>query len=191
MFAGIFLLLARIRNRLPDRKQFWPVLSTVVFIVFSWTIYRALYQIPSWLYYLTLLDIFPLFAYILGYALLESLLVSAFLAAYCLILPERWMKKYFAAQGFVLAIFLAFLFYLLRSEFAAIQKLATWQMAAILPGLVLFMALLILLLARLMDRFPKLVRWLEGIGNRLTIFGYIYIPFGILGSLVVLIRNLI
>jgi hypothetical protein len=71
-------------NRLPDRGQLLPVFSTVVFIVFTWTIYHALYQVPSWLFYMTLPAILPLLAYILGFALLESLFVTGFLAAYTL-----------------------------------------------------------------------------------------------------------
>jgi hypothetical protein len=183
-------LLSRLLDRLPDRRQFLPVLSTVVFIIFTWTIYHALYQVPSWLFYMTLPGILFLFAYILGFALLESLMISAFLLAYCFFLPARWLKKYFAAEGFLLAILLAFAAYLLRRNFEAIQKLGSWQLAAIPLALFLVIPVAAPLLARFLARFPKLVDWLEMIGNRVTIFSYIYIPLGILGWLVVLVRNI-
>jgi hypothetical protein len=184
-------LLSRLLNRLPDRRQFLPVLSTVVFIVFTWTIYHALYEVPGWLFYMTLPGILLLFAYILSFALSESLMVSAFLAAYCLFLPARWLKKYFAAEGFLLAILITLAAYLLRNEFEKIQKLAAWQLAAIPLALILMIAILAPFMAKILARFPKLADRLEFIGNRLTIFSYIYIPLGILGWLVVLIRNLI
>jgi hypothetical protein len=183
-------LVTWILNRLPDRRQFWPVFSTVIFIVFTWTIYRALYQVPSWLFYMKIPGVLVLLAYILGFALLESLLVSAFLAAYCFFLPERWLRINFAAQGLLLAILLALSAYLLRREFDTIQKLGTWQMAAILPALALLIALVAPLLAMFLSRFPKLVGWLEMLGNRMTVFSYIYIPLGVLGWFVVVIRIL-
>ena len=92
MLQGITALTTYLRNRLPDRKQFLPVLSTVVFIVFSWAIYHAFYQVPGWLFYMTLPGVLALFTYIMGFALIESLMVSAFLAAYCLFLPEHWLR---------------------------------------------------------------------------------------------------
>lgn len=184
-------MIAWILNRLPARKQFWPVLSTVVFIVFTWTIYQALYQVPSWLFYMQVPGVLVLLAYILGFALLESLIISAFLAVYCFILPGNWLRKQFAAEGFLLAIILAVSAYLLRNEFASIQKMSTGQMVATLPALFLLIALLCPLLARILDYFPKLASFFEGIGNRLVVFSYIYIPLGVLGWLVVLIRNLI
>lgn len=180
----------RILNRFPDHKQFWPVLSTIVFIVFSWTIYRALYQVPSWLYYLTLPRIFPLFAYILSYALLESVLVSVLFLVLCFILPGSWYKNNFTAQSFLLVILLSLAAYLLRSEFDKIQKLNTWQIVGIPLALLVMMVLLIPLLAKILARYPRAAGWLELIANRLTIFGYIYIPFGVLGWLVVFTRNL-
>lgn len=182
-------MVAWILDRLPDRRQFWPVLSTVIFIVFTWTIYHALYQVPSWLYYMKITGILVLLAYILGFALLESLLVSAYLAAYCFFLPKRWFRKYFAAQGFLLAVLLTISAYLVRREFDSIQKLETWQMAAIPLAFMLAIALVSPLLAILLERFPKLVGLFEGVGSRLTIFSYFYIPLGITGWLVVLFRN--
>ena len=190
MLQGITALTTYLRNRLPDQKQFLPVLSTVVFIVFSWAIYHAFYQVPGWLFYTTLPGVLVLFAYILGFALIESLMVSAFLAAYCLFLPENWLKRNFAAQGCILAILLALMTYLLRNNFDRIQKLEVWQMAIIPLAIFLGIALVSPLLAILFERFPKLTRIIEGIGERLTIFSYIYIPLGILGWLVVLIRNI-
>jgi hypothetical protein len=191
MIKGTFLLFSRLLHRLPDRKQFLPVLSTVVFIVFTWTIYHALFEVPGWLFYMTLPGIMLLFAYILSFALLESLLVSAFIVAYCLFLPVGWLKKYFAAEGFLLAILLALVAYLMRNEFEKIQKLASWQLAAIPLVFFLMIAMVAPLIAKFLTHFPKLVDWLENIGNRLTIFSYIYVPLGILGWLVVFVRNLI
>jgi hypothetical protein len=186
-----FSLRSTLRNRLPDRRQFIPVLSTIVFIVFTWTIYHALYQVPGWLYYLTLPGILALMAYILGFALFESLLVAALLLAYCFLLPSRWFKENFAAQGFLLSILLTMTAYLLRTGFEKIQKLENWQLAAIPLAIILGIALLAPLLASLLNRIPKLKEWLDIISNRLTVFSYIYIPLGIVGWLVVFVRNLI
>jgi hypothetical protein len=186
----IFSLRSTLRNRLPDRRQFIPVLSTVVFIVFTWTIYHALYQIPGWLYYITLPGILSLLAYILGFALFESLMVTALLAAYCFVLPSRWFKDNFAAQGIILSVLLALTAILLRTSFDKIQRLENWQLAAIPLAIVLGIAPLAYLLSRLLAHFPKLTHGLELIANRITIFSYLYIPLGIIGWLVVFVRNL-
>jgi hypothetical protein len=183
-------LLSRLRNRLPERRQIWLVFSAVVFIVFSWTIFHALYQVPSWLYYMTVPGVLALFAYVLGFALLESLLVTGFLAFYCFILPPRWLKDHFAAAGLLLALLLTLAVYLLRSGFAQFPKMALWQLLGIPLGLLLGLALVAPLLSWLLRRFPRLAGWLVAAGERLTIFSYFYVPLGILGWVLVLVRNL-
>ena len=183
-------MVSSLLKRLPERRQFWLVFSTIVFIVFSWTIFHAFYQTTSWLYYMTVPGILVLYAYILGFALLESLLVSAFLTAYCFILPGRWLRDHFGSAGFLLALLLTLVVYLLRSGFEKYPKMDAWELAAIPLALLLGVALSALLLSKLVERLPKLARLCETIADRLTIFSFLYIPLGLLGWLVVLIRNI-
>ena len=181
---------ASLLNHLPERSQLIPVAATVVFVVFTWTIYHALYQVPGWLYYMGVLQILILFAYLAGYALVESLLVTVGLVIYCLVLPTRWLKQRFTAEGILLASLLAGTAYILRSGFDRFQKQPDWQLIALPLAALLGLAVITPGLAWLLGRFPRLERGLETLGRRLTIFSSLYIPLGLLGWLVVAWRNL-
>lgn len=180
----------RFRNYFPTSQELWPVLSTVVVIVFSWTIYRLLYQMPGWLFYLTIPDILSLIAYTLGFALLESLVLTGLVAACNLFWPVAWIKKHYRAIGLVQVLLITCLAYCLRINFDRFQKLSDWQLIALPLALLLSTIFSAPLQSRLFDRFPKLADWLKTLGDRLTIFSYIYIPLGGVGWLVVLLRNL-
>lgn len=183
-------MLSQLKSRLPERDQWMPILSTVVLATFSWAIIRALYQMTGWIFYLTVPNIISIMAYTLGFALLESLAVAGLVVALDLFLPWQWKISHLNAIGIVQALLLTLAAYLLRDNFDRFQKLADWQLIAI-PGVLLLSIILSAPpLSSLFDRFPRLADGIKTLGERLTIFSYIYIPLGICGWLVVLIRNL-
>ena len=65
-----------IKKRLPERNEFYAVLGIVIFVVFGWSMRGFLYEVPSFINYFRVGQILAIFAYMMGFALLESFLVA-------------------------------------------------------------------------------------------------------------------
>ena len=183
--------LLKTKSRLPARRAVAPVFSTLLFFIASWAIYRALWWLPSWLDYLNLWDVSIVLAYTLSYALLESLLVTGVFLLLTLFLPGRFFKDRFLAQGAVLAGALSAGALLVQRRIGVIFDLEL-NMLLLAPLLVFVGCLgLIFATAYVFERFPRLPGLVEQLAERMTIFAYIYIPLGLLGLGVVVLRNLL
>jgi hypothetical protein len=180
-----------LKSRLPSRSEALSVLSIFVFFVFSWTLYRASWNVPSWLEYLSVWSILIIVAYVLGFALFESACLLVLVVIFALFFPRKVFKEYYTLQGGLLAGLLSVGALLLQRKINLVYRLELWQLVAYpLLGL-LAAVLLVLLLAYLFRRFPPLSRLVAALVERMLIFVYIYVPLGVLGLLVVLIRNII
>lgn len=183
-------LLRKLKSRLPDKGAIIPVFSTLLFFVASWAVYRALWWLPSWLDYLNLWDVSIVLAYTLAYALLESAMLTGVFLLLALILPEHFFKEQFLSQGAALAGLFSLGALLVQRRIGVIFDLALVALIAA-PLLILAGGLfLILATAYLFRRFPRLRIFIEGLAERMTIFAYLYIPLGLIGVGVVIVRNL-
>lgn len=177
-------------SRLPDRSEITPVFSAVVFIFFSWSLYRMFWQVPSWLYYLKVWDVLILAAYVVSFALFESLVVMGFMLFLAFILPARYLKERFIVQGSLLVFLIGAGAVALQRKIGVIYKQEIWQILAY-PALALIALIgLIIAAAFIFNRFPHLARLAAGLADRMTIFAYIYVPMGLLGLAVVIWRNI-
>ena len=184
-------ILRLLQSRLPGKQAVLPVFSTLLFFITSWAVYRALWWLPSWLEYLSLWNVSIVLAYTLSYALIESALMTGVFLLVCGLLPGRWFKEQFLAQGAALAGVLSAGAVLLQRRIGVIFDLdLTGLLAA--PALVLTASLgLIFVTAALFRRWPRLRSLVEGLAGRMTTFAYIYVPLGIIGLAVALLRNLL
>lgn len=179
------------KSRLPSAPEALSVFSIFVFFVFSWTLYRAFWYVPSWLEYLSVWSILVIGAYVLAFALLESAFLLALVVFFSLFFPLKVFKEQYALQGSSLALLLSVGAFLLQRKINLVYRLELWQLLAYpLVGL-LASVLLVVLLAFLFNRFPLLSRLVNAVVERMLIFVYLYVPLGALGLLVVLVRNII
>jgi hypothetical protein len=180
-----------VKSRLPSRSEALAVFSIFVFFVFSWTLYRTAWYIPSWLEYLSVWSILIIVAYVLGFALFESLCLLALVVIFALFFPPKVFKEHYALQGGLLAGWLSVGAVLLQRKINLVYRLELWQLVAYPLLWLLGTVLLVFLLDFLIRRFPRLSRLVAALVERMGIFVYIYVPLGVLGLLVVLIRNII
>ena len=79
---------------------------------------------------------------------------------------------------------------LLQRKINLVYRLELWQTItypiAGLAGLVFA----VLFLSWIYRRFPLLARWVKSAADRMTIFIYFYVPLGLVGWAIVLIRNI-
>ena len=180
----------KISERLPSRQEATPVLSEIVFIVFSWTLYRMFWYVPSWLEYLSAWNVVLTAAYVLSFALFESVIVFGLICVLSFVLPQKIFRQQFIAQAGSIAAAISVGAFLLQRKMKVIYRL-THPELLIYPVFILIAILtLILLLSYVFRRFESLTRFIRIIAERMTVFLYVYVPLGILGLLIVVFRNI-
>lgn len=181
-------------KQFPSRDEVIPIFATIVFPIYSWAIFRLLWNLPSWLKDLfSAWDMLILAAYGLAFALIECLAILGFMLFLSIALPAKYLKDKFVAQGsamlwmlFILAIIGQYSTALYASSRSSEQF--TIYTAAIL---VAFSIILIAVAPRfLVYRSTKLERFFISLADKVTIFLFIYVPAGILSLIIVFLRNI-
>ncbi len=182
-----------IRQRLPARSEVLQVFSVVLFAIFGWSIRGFLYKVPSFTLYFGLGANFAILCYMLAFALLESLVVMGFLLALAVVLPASFMKQGFAYKGFIILLVAAAAAIVFESWYSInyVKDIMAGNDYAIPPfitGAVVTIASLAALFW-VFALWPRLQKWAHVLMEQFSIFTYIYVPLGLLGLVVVLIRN--
>ena len=172
-----------LRKRFPQWNEIFTVFSFIIFAVFSWALYIFLYQVPSNLLYIGFGEIAVIFCLVMAIALLESMLVCGLVILLGIIFPRRWLCEGFAVKG-SLAVLAAAIAAILSKQFKMYPIQPVFL--AVLAGCLLAWIVSIFLL----NKFPNFEKALLSFINRFNIFAYLYVPLGIIGILVILIRNL-
>ena len=182
-------------RRLPARRDTLQVFGVVLFAVFGWSIRGFLYKIPAFTLYFGLLNNLSILGYMLSFALIESLLVTASLLVLSVILPARALKEGFAYKGslIVFTATVAMILFELWFRIDFFKDIMAGQYYMLPPfviGLVLSVASLLALVWLFHSR-PRLQKYVLLAADQLGIFTYIYVPLGLIGLFVVIIRNIL
>jgi len=162
----------------------------ILFIVYSWTLYRTFWWVPSWLEYLSVWGVLVIIAYALAFALLESLALMGVISVLSLVLPRRIFKDQFILQGSTLSLALGVGAFLIQRNVGVIYRLELEQ-TLLYPALILVgVVLLAFIFSFLFRKIGLLSRLALMAAERMTIFVYLYVPLGLIGLLVVVVRNL-
>ena len=171
-----------IKRSFPHQREINLVFSAVMFAVFAWAIHSFIYKFPAFILYYGVFELFSILAYLLTFALLESLLVTALIVGFSAILPGGWFRKGFAYKGF-LTVLVATVATIIIKETMSNQPTVKYLTAAF--GLALATWIGLLLLAHY---WLPMQRFILDLVDRLSIFLYILLPLGSISVLVVLIR---
>ena len=177
----------KLTKRLPSMGQIAPVYAVIVMMTYGWTIVWFFWQIPSWIKYLSLLDVLGIFSYAMTVNLLESLTALMFLAGLSAILPEKWFRASFVSRGSSLVLlFGGCLMYYSNSFTTVLEKDFPQQFVSLLPIILVVIVFLLVLI----DRLTFLRNFVEDFASRAVVFLYISIPISVLAFLYVIVRNL-
>jgi hypothetical protein len=176
----------KIKSRLPAIDAIPPVLAVISFLVYGWTLVVFLWQVPSWILFLTPGEILVVLAYSMTSSLLESLAVAGILLFVCMLLPSRWLRDVFVTRGTLAVVFGlgSIMLYMYRFSlvgYSYIDHLVPWSLAGL--GLTL-------LLTFISPRIRPIVRAAAWISDRMIVFLFLFIPISLVSLLVVLYRNL-
>jgi hypothetical protein len=149
------------------------------------------YQIPSWLYDLSLGYILVLVAYVFAFALIESLFLFGWVLIMDLIFPKKLFKDQFIAQGSVVVSVTCLVAVSVQRRLGKLAELQAWQTIAYPLIIVAGLFVLALVCGWLFNHFNRLGSLLSGLADRMTVFSYLYVPISAISLAVVLVRNLI
>jgi len=137
-------------------------------------------DVPSWLLYMPSGDVIGSVAYILSFALFETIVVLLVVLMAGMIVPKRWVVEKYVPLGSVSLV-----------ELAVMAIVFQHFIIHHLPkrNLIIGYALILALSTFVVLRFPKAGDVLRWVGERLVVLSFIYIFFDVLGLLVVIIRN--
>jgi hypothetical protein len=171
--------------RFPTLRENIQVYAVVAVPVYAWTILWLFWELPSWLNFLGIGEIIPIFAYALTTNLLESLLILAGLNFFCFALPKHWFQDSFVARSFLFILpGLGYLMY-----YASLFGKEVDPPSGLLLSLPLVFGTLFLL-SLFLSKILALKNLAEVIADRLTIFLYLLLPLSLLSVLFVLARNI-
>ncbi len=146
------------------------------------------WTLPSWLGDMNIWRMLDLAAYILSFTLIESIFFMIGMLLLVLILPAKFFRERFVAQGSVLIVLLGVGAYFTQPQLGDLRTLRNLYLAAIpllfLAGLLVF----IILLSFVFERFEKLADILTTFAERMTVFSYIYLPLGILSLVISIVK---
>jgi hypothetical protein len=186
-------------HRLPGKNALFQLFLVVLFPFHAWAFFVFLYELPAYVMQLKVGEIAGILSYVFSFALLESLMVAAFLVVLAMILPGKWFFDHFLPQGVALviisAIWLAALnFWLWKRLLDALYSAGGEQ----LPLLALAVPLVIWLVSYLaavvglsiaLRRFTKVEKALLEFADRITVLSAIFLTADVISLGVLGVRN--
>jgi hypothetical protein len=183
-----------IQSRIPARRELLEVFNVVLFCVFGWSIRGFLFNLPSFTLYFGLKSNLAILCYMLAFALLETLLVTAFLVIVSALLPARLLREGFAYKGFLIVLVASLALILFQGYYSSnfFKDILAKNYSSIPPFVVGSVVSLVVLFALLwiFHRWARFQKYLLSFVEQFGVFTYIYVPLGLIGLMVVIIRNL-
>jgi hypothetical protein len=177
-----------LNRQLASKEEYFQLFLVCAFPVHLWAILTLMKWASTLILPLDGAQILGVVAYVLVFALLESLFVFGLLFALSLILPQRHFHSQLIPVGSVI-IFLA------STSAAFIHLYQVWKFEVIPPnlwaGFWVFLGLAAVFpLVHLVKRNQRLETAIRSAVEKLTVLSMIYLVFDFLGVFVLLVRNL-
>ena len=185
---------------LPSKENIAQILMICLFPVNAWALFVFFHDLPAYLMHYQLSEIAGILAYVLAFALLESILVAGILVFLASIFPKRWFLSHFISQGFVIISvtsiwWVVFQFWYWRQRVAphGIQvdnsgnSLSIW--IPMLLWLITYLAALISS-SVILRQSGSMERILKGLADRFIVPSTFFLIAGLLGISIVILRNL-
>lgn len=178
-------ILDSIQKRFPRRYDMLAVFGVAVFVCYSWTLLGFLFKLSSFVLYLTLGEIAHILAFMMAFALVESLLVTAVLVLLSAILPSGWLREGFAFKGFIIVLIATATSILFQN--ILVDNFPHPLVLLLFILIPIGLAVALIALAR---SAPKVYSLISNIQDRVLIMLFVYVPLGVLSLMFVLYRNL-
>jgi hypothetical protein len=138
-------------------------------------------DVPSWALYMRQWELVSTIAYMLTFALFETLIILLPILVVGLLLPKQWISKIYVAWVGLM---------LVEGTLAAIAFQFTIMQHSPKRNLILLTVLMLGGSTLLLLRFPKIGEILRSLVGRLSVLTFLYIFFDLVGLVIVIARNL-
>jgi hypothetical protein len=138
-------------------------------------------DVPSWALYMRQWELISTVAYMLTFALFETLIILLPILIVGLILPKRWISKVYVPWVGVM---------LIEGALAAIAFQFSIMQHSPKRNLIILIAVVLGGSTLLLLRFPKIGEVLRSIAGRLAVLTFLYIFFDLVSLVIVIARNL-
>ena len=173
-----------LKNKIPPLHEILALYATIVFLIYGWAVITFFWKVPSWLYFLSLGDIAAILSYTFASSLLECTIILFIFLFASLVLPERLLYNKFAVRGSLIVYSLTFWVVLFNLN-SLIQLPTTSDVITFSIGALVTSALAMLIA----ERISLVQSLIITLGNRLTVFLYLWLPLSLIGILVILFKN--
>lgn len=175
-----------ISKRFPGWSSVSAVYAVIVVFIYGWTIYWFIWSISSWIYYLTLKEIFFILTYSLAVNLLESLLLLLVILGIFFALPKKWMSDNnatFVLFGGILSVLIAIWLYFFERYTVLQDAFSSGLLIKFLAGFLMLIPVSLLLCR------PNVISgFVLVFADRAKIFLYLTIPASSISLCIILIR---
>jgi hypothetical protein len=176
-------------GRLPDSKSIIGLYAVIVTLIYSWTLFTSFYKLPSWMFYLTIGQILSVYAYSFSTDLVESILILAgvLFLEFTLFLALKNKEEFQARSVLIVTVVLI----------SSMLRLALFQayedIGAFLSSELIWWAIALpfgIILAVFAPKNKRIRNIFAVIGDRTTVFLYVYLPISFISLIVVIVRNI-
>jgi hypothetical protein len=178
--------LAIFKNRLVSKQEIYYTFVACSFPVYLWTFYKIFNQIPAWITKLNVGEVASVSAYAVAFSLFESLILCLLFLILAGILPERIFRRKFVAHVMMIMLVSAVWAVIAQFNYSDVYG---WTFADLLPWLVIYL-FSILLIYFLVQRFERFSRFVYRFVQRISVLATLYILVGVIGLIVVVLRNI-
>jgi len=182
------LFFKTLKKRFPTRTELQLVSGVIVFLVFGWSIWQFLYEIPSQLLNTRMMDIGLNFLVLMATALLESTFILTGLVLLSLLLPLKWFREGFLYKSFVTLCVMVGLIFWYRRVFVNDDFFP--PLDVVYTGVIIFFLAWVALLP-IIHYLKPLQRFVLSIEERIEVFLYLYVPLGVIGLLSILVMGVL
>jgi hypothetical protein len=168
-------------DRRPSRSEILAIYGLIVMLIYGWSLYWFIWDLPSWIAFLSPGEIWAMFCYTEMVNLLESLSILGAILGLCIFLPPQWMHNDFIWRASSIILF--FLIYLMVILARSIPPSDALKYA-------LYSLIIFIIVQFISARTMLLRNFIKELAERSIIFIYISIPLSFISIIFVVIRNI-
>ncbi len=179
--------MAIFKNRFRSRSEVLALFAATSLPIFAWAIALIVIYAPQYILRLNLWDTVGVVAYVLAYALLETLIVFTIVMVILLILPARWhsSKTVPLTAAYLMLTTVLVVFLNVAQEKAIVRGKFTETFIALAVYV-----LLLILATVVIRRSDRITRLFSGVLERFIPLVFLYSFFALVGVVIVAFRNL-
>jgi hypothetical protein len=174
-------LITKILNRFPSPGYLAPVYGLIVMLVYGWSFYQFIWNLPSWMKFLTVSEIGILLAYTLTMNAIESILILSVPTFISVVLPAKWFHDDFVIRGG-----LSVLYVLFFAMFASHNAISFSEINKFILRGVVDLAFLHFVIGYV----HPLRSFIKSLAERSTTFLYFSVPSSVIAGIIILIQEL-